>query len=186
MRVDRERSYKVESSKFEGAPKVRQFGDTLHVSANARVGHEFLARRSWLIKNANTANALADAIIVDDNPLDTERLASAFRLIFGHGFSVRQAKTVAEMVVLLRDRQPDILIIDDNLSQIEKAETTLAKAQSLSYSGPTIIISGMFTRQRLIQLGRLNAIDIIHKDDLDSTRLREAILKINDRRQSGT
>jgi DNA-binding NarL/FixJ family response regulator len=90
------------------------------------------------------------------------------------------------MCMCILEKPPEILLIDDNLDQRTKAETTFAKAQSLGYFGPIIIISGMLTRQRLIQLGRLGAVDIIHKDDLDSTRLREALLKITDKGRTGT
>jgi DNA-binding NarL/FixJ family response regulator len=176
----------VELSSADKLSKLEPVGEATFASPNLRVGRDFLARRSWLIKNASPANSFADALIVDDNPLDTERLASSFRLIFGRDISVRLAKTVAEMCMCILEKPPEILLIDDNLDQRTKAETTFAKAQSLGYFGPIIIISGMLTRQRLIQLGRLGAVDIIHKDDLDSTRLREALLKITDKGRTGT
>lgn len=150
----------------------------VRVAVNARVGRDYLARRSWLIKNAQTAAAPADIVVVDDNSRDIDRLASALRLMFGRDISIRIAKTLAAMNLLLRDKQPDLLIVDDNLSQCQRAEATLAAAALQRFHGPIFIVTGMLTRQRLVELKKLGVVDVIHKDDLDSTRLREAVLKI--------
>jgi CheY-like chemotaxis protein len=147
-------------------------------SANDRVGRDYLTRRSWLIKHAGDAVLIADVVIVDDSTLDTERMASSLRLMFGRDVSVRVATTVSGMSALLRDKHPDLLIVDDHLSQGQRAETTLASAGIRGYQGPIFIVTGLLTRQRMVELRKLGAVDVIHKDDLDSTRLREAVLKI--------
>jgi DNA-binding NarL/FixJ family response regulator len=149
------------------------------LAPNHRVGRDYLARRSWLIKHASTAATPADVVVVDDSVRDVDRLASALRLMFGRDLSVRIAKSQAVMVALLREKQPDLLIIDDNLSQSQRAESTLAAAEAHRYAGPVFIVTGMLTRLRLAELTKLGVADVIHKDDLDSTRLREAVLKIN-------
>ena len=150
----------------------------VRVAVNARVGRDYLARRSWLIKNAHTAAMPTDIIVVDDNTRDIDRMASALRLMFGRDISIRIGKTLAAMNVLLREKQPDLLIVDDNLNHGLRAEATLAAAASHRFHGPIFIVTGMLTRQRMVELKKLGAIDVIHKDDLDSTRLREAVLKI--------
>jgi hypothetical protein len=146
-------------------------------TSNPRVGTEFLTRRSWLIKHSGNATLISDAVIVDDSSLDTDRLATALRMVLGRDTSIRSGKTIEDMVALMRNGHPDLLLIDDNLNQLQKAETTLSRARAVGYHGPVIILSGLLTRQRVIQLARLEPIDIIHKDDLDSSRLREAMLK---------
>jgi CheY-like chemotaxis protein len=151
---------------------------TISLSANDRVGRDYLARRSWLIKNAQTADAPADIVVVDDNARDVDRLASALRLMFGRDIAVRIAKTPAAMTALLREKLPDLLIVDDHLSQSQRAESTLAAAAAQRFNGPVFVVTGMLTRLRLAELTKLGVVDVIHKDDLDSTRLREAVLKI--------
>jgi CheY-like chemotaxis protein len=152
--------------------------DIVHANNNQRVGRAFLARRSWLIKNSGTSVPISDAVIVDDSTMDADRLATSLRMVLGRDTSIRFSKTVEDMVTLLRAGHPDILMLDDNLNHIQKAETTIARARACGYHGPVIILSGLLTRQRVIQLSRLGPVDIIHKDDLDSTRLREAMLKL--------
>ena len=150
----------------------------VRIATNDRVGRDYLARRSWLIKNAHAAANPTDIVVIDDNARDIDRMASALRLMFGRDISIRIGKTLAAMNLLLRDKQPDLLIVDDNLNHGLRAEATVAAATLLRFQGPIFIVTGMLTRQRLVELKKLGVIDVIHKDDLDSTRLREAVLKI--------
>jgi hypothetical protein len=161
-------------------PTAKATGNASRTTSNDRVGRDYLARRSWLIKHAGDAVVLRDVMIVDDSSMDTDRMASSLRLMFGRDVVVRITKTVAGMGALLRTKLPDLLIVDDHLSQGQWAETTLAAADVLGYHGPTIIVTGLLTRQRMVELRKLRVVDVIHKDDLDSTRLREAVLKIAD------
>jgi DNA-binding NarL/FixJ family response regulator len=145
-----------------------------------RGGRAYLARRSWLIKHAGSSIVIQDVIVVDDNAMDTGRMASALRLVFGREISVRTTKTAAGMVTMLRAKHPDLLIVDDFLSQSQRAETTIAAAEAQAYAGPVLVVTGLLTRQRLVEIKMLGVVDIIHKDDFDSARLREAVRKITD------
>ena len=48
------------------------------------------------------------------------------------------------------------------------------------YGGPIIVVSGQVDRLRRAMLVKAGAVDVIHKDDLDSVRIAEALTRASE------
>ena len=148
----------------------------LQVSNSSKIGRDFLVRRSTLGKRFLGLATPSDILVVDDSADDATVLSLGLRILFGQSLTPRLAGSVGAMKAAVRQRLPDLIFLDDLIEQ-SRAELSIPVLRSLGYDGPIIVVSSLVTRMRLAELTRLGAVDVIHKDDLESSRLREAILK---------
>ena len=73
--------------------------------------------------------------------------------------------------------QPEIVFLDDYLKPNDNASQTIPFLQRAGYDGPIVVVSGQVDRQRRALLMTSGASDVIHKDDLDSVRVAEALAR---------
>jgi DNA-binding NarL/FixJ family response regulator len=71
--------------------------------------------------------------------------------------------------------KPLLVFLDDILKPSTNALQTMPLLRQAGYSGPIIVISGQVTHSRRSDLIAGGASDVIHKDDVDSVRVAEAI-----------
>ncbi len=69
---------------------------------------------------------------------------------------------------------PIVLKPSDNAAQ------TLPFLRRAGYTGPVIVVSGQATRKRKSVLIEAGAADVIHKDEVDSVRVAEALHRVFD------
>ena len=144
----------------------------------ASAGGDFLARKSDLAKSHSQMPQLADLLIIDDDTFDADRLRATLHLMFGYDISVRRAKTLGSALDCVIERQPELIFLDDILKPSDTATNTVPFLRRCGYDGPIIIVSGMVDRQRRAVLVAAGAADVIHKDDLDSVRVAEALTRV--------
>jgi DNA-binding NarL/FixJ family response regulator len=141
----------------------------------AASGSEFLAKKSDLIRVRQKLPALADVLIVDDNTFDADSLRATLHMMFGYDISLRRAKTLGSALDLVIEKKPDIVFLDDILPPSDNATHTIPFLRRCGYEGPIVVVSGEATRQRRQVLLAAGAADVVHKDDLDSVRITEAL-----------
>lgn len=140
-------------------------------------GSEFLARKSDLTRMRQRIPGLKDVLIVDDNSFDADSLRANLNMMFGYGLTLRRAKTLGSALDCVIERKPDLIFLDDILPPSDTASTTLPFLRRCGFEGPIIIVSGEMTRMRRQEMLNAGAADVIHKDDLDSVRISEALSK---------
>ena len=138
-------------------------------------GGNFLARKSDLTKLRKDLSGLQDFLIVEDESFDADRLSATLHVMFGYGIEVRRAKTLGSALDAVIERKPDIVFLDDYLKPNDNATQTIPFLRRCGYEGPIIVVSGAVDRQRRSVLTKAGAVDVIHKDDLDSVRIAEAL-----------
>ena len=138
-------------------------------------GGDFLTRKSDLTRIRQRLPELSDILIVDDNTFDADSLRATLHMMFGYGISLRRAKTLGSAIDLVIERKPDLAFLDDILPPSDTAMNTIPFLRRCGFEGPIIVVSGELTRQRRQQLMAAGAADVLHKDDLDSVRLSEAL-----------
>jgi CheY-like chemotaxis protein len=121
---------------------------------------------------------LRDVLIVDDDPSDANRLKATLRVLFGYELEVRFAATLASAVDSVLQKQPDLVFLDDILKPSDNASDTIPFLRHAQYAGPIVVVSGQVTRARQSSLVASGATDVIHKDDVDSVRLAEAMVRV--------
>ena len=70
---------------------------------------------------------------------------------------------------------PDLIFLDDVLKPSDNASDTIPYLRHAGYDGPIIVISSKATRKRKAELLKAGAIEVIHKDDVDSVAVSKAL-----------
>lgn len=141
-------------------------------------GADFLNKKSRLIRDNDKLDKPADIVVIDDEPIDAERLLATLRIIFGYEVSIRLAATLNAAIELVMAKIPDVIFLDDILKPADDATHTIPFLRRAGYGGAIIVISGQVTRQRRPVLIAAGATEVIHKDDVDSVRLSEILQKL--------
>lgn len=147
-------------------------------SSDKNRGRDFLEHRSRLIKSIRALGPIGRVLIVEDRTSDADMISGALHRIFGYDLPIAFARSEPELVEALRLQQPDLIFLDDRLDRRTNAETTVPMIRRAGYAGPIVIVAAIMTRERSLELARLSVGDIVHKDDMTSTRLGEAILRV--------
>lgn len=147
-------------------------------SSSSSSGGDFLAKKSGLMRSRQTLPALGDVLIVEDENLDADRMFATLRVMFGYTIEVRRASTLAAAMDAVMARKPEIVFLDDILKPSDDASQTIPFLRRAGYEGPIVVVSGQASRTRRTALLALGANEVIHKDDVDSVRLTEALNRV--------
>jgi response regulator of citrate/malate metabolism len=142
-------------------------------------GGNFLARKADVTKTRMGLPAFTDILVVEDENFDADRLRATLHIMFGYDIQVRRAKTLGSALDAVIERQLEVIFLDDYLKPNDNATHTIPFLRRCGYAGPIVVVSGEVDRQRRGTLIKAGAIDVIHKDDLDSVRIAEALTKIH-------
>jgi CheY-like chemotaxis protein len=141
-------------------------------------GGSFLARKSDVTKAQQGNGRFTDILIVEDENFDADRLRATLHIMFGYGIDVRRARTLGSALDRVIERNPQLIFLDDYLKPSDNATQTIPFLRHCGYAGPIIVVSGQVDRLRRAMLVKAGAVDVIHKDDLDSVRIAEALARV--------
>ena len=147
-------------------------------SKSNRSGGDFLTKKSDVTKLRLQLPKLRDVLVVDDETFDADRLQATLRVMFGYEIEVRRAATITTAVDCVLKRKPELVFLDDCLKPSDTATDTIPFLRRAGFEGPIVVISGQVTRSRRQELMGIGATEVIHKDDVDSVRLTEAMLRV--------
>ena len=145
----------------------------------ASCGGSHLAKKSELVRARAKLGALRDVLVVEDEALDAERLTATLRVIFGYELRIHLASTLGDAVDRVIDSKPCLVFLDDILKPSTNALQSMPLLRGAGYSGPIVVISGQVTHSRRSGLLANGASDVIHKDEVDSVRVAEAIAHLD-------
>jgi len=143
-------------------------------------GGNFLAKKADVTKTRMGHPAPSDILIVEDENFDADRLRATLHIMFGYEIDVRRAKTLGSALDAVIERHPEVIFLDDYLKPNDNATHTIPFLRRCGYAGPIVVVSGEVDRQRRGVLIKAGAIDVIHKDDLDSVRIAEAMARMHE------
>lgn len=138
-------------------------------------GH--LTKRSDLTSARAKRGLPGEILIIDDEALDAERLTATLHVLFGYHVLIRWACSLGDAIDSLAERQPCITFLDDILKPAGDALLSIPELRRAGYAGPVIVVSGAVTQSRRTRLLAVGASDVIHKDDVDSVRVAEAVAR---------
>jgi CheY-like chemotaxis protein len=138
-------------------------------------GH--LAKRNDLASARAKHGRPGEILIIDDEALDAERLTATLHVLFGYQVLIRWACSLGDAIDSLPERQPCIIFLDDILKPAGDALLSIPDLRRAGYAGPVIVVSGAVTQSRRTRLMAVGASDVIHKDDVDSVRVAEAVAR---------
>ena len=147
-------------------------------SSSTGSGGDFLKKKSGVVRGKTSLPVLKDVIVVDDEAIDGDRMLATLRVIFSYDVNVRRAATANAAIDLVMEKRPDVVFLDDILKPSDDASQTIPLLRRAGFDGPIVVISGQVTRNRRTVLMAAGATEIIHKDDVDSVRLTEALQRV--------
>jgi DNA-binding NarL/FixJ family response regulator len=147
-------------------------------AAPVRSGGDFLARKHEMMRARASLPALKSLLVVEDDEGDADRLQATLRLLLGYDVEIRRAATLGAAIDNVLAKSPELIFLDDVLKPADDAAQTIPFLRRAGYKGPIVVISGRVTRQRRTVLTGAGASDVIHKDDVDSARLVEALTRV--------
>jgi DNA-binding NarL/FixJ family response regulator len=148
------------------------------VTSSTGSGGDFLAKKSDITKLRKALPPLSDVLVVDDEKFDVDRIMATLRVMLGYELEIRHATTLASALDQVIAKKPEIIFLDDVLKPSDTALNSIPFLRHAKYEGPIVVISGQVTRARRNELIAGGATDVIHKDDVDSVRLAEALLRV--------
>lgn len=148
------------------------------MAGKPKSGGDYLTKRSGLAKSRSGLPQLADILIVEDETFDADRLKATLHLMFGYEVEICRAATLGRALDEVISRRPEIIFLDDVLKPSDNAAQTLPFLRRAGYDGPVVVVSGQATRKRKSVLIEAGAADVIHKDEVDSVRVAEALLRV--------
>lgn len=138
-------------------------------------GSDILAKRHKIGVETKLRNTIRDILIVEDNPIDGDRLRATLHLIIGRDITIRRAETLNRAVDCVLEKVPDLVFLDDYLKPSDSAFDTIPYLRRAGYEGHIVVISGEVDRHRRAELIKIGATDAIHKDDVDSALVLETL-----------
>ena len=140
-----------------------------------KIGGEHLARKSELAIARQGKPPFKDILVVEDESFDADRLRGTLNTMFNYKSEIRHARTLGLALDCVIERKPDIVFLDDQLKPSDNAMHTIPFLRRCGYDGPIVVVSSVLTRPRMAQLIKAGAVVAIHKDDLDSGSIGEAL-----------
>lgn len=140
-------------------------------------GGDILAQRNAAGMARRDLPEITDILIVEDENFDANRLQATLHLVLGREATIRRATTLGSALDGILEAQPDLLFLDDYLKPNDTALQTIPFLRRAGYEGPIIVVSGEVDRARRVELRAAGVVDAIHKDDLDSTKVFEALAR---------
>lgn len=147
-------------------------------SSSSDSGGDFLDKRSEVTKARQNPLPVSKVLIVEDEKRDSNRLVATLNLMFGYDLETKIAPTLSAAVDAALSMTPDVVFLDDVLKPSDNANDTIPYLRHAGYNGPIIVISSRATRKRKIELSQAGAADVIHKDEVDSVRVTQALLNV--------
>jgi len=148
------------------------------VTATKDSGGDFLAKKSGATKARHKKLPLSKVLIIEDEERDLNRLIATLNLMFSYELEIKTAATLSAALDAAIGGKPDLIFLDDVLKPSDNADDTIPYLRHAGYDGPIVVISSRATRKRKAQLANAGATDIIHKDDVDSVRMSEALMRV--------
>lgn len=141
-------------------------------------GGDFLTKKSEVVKVRQQLPDLHQVLIIDDEVFDADRLEATLRVIFGYDLNVERANTLATGLEAVMHATPDLIFLDDVLKPSDTAADSIPLLRRANYTGPIVVVSGQVTNRRAFLLRDCGAVDVVHKDDVDSVRMGEALIRV--------
>jgi DNA-binding NarL/FixJ family response regulator len=146
--------------------------------STSHTGAGHLAQRNATLMSRAGQPKLADVLIVEDETIDADRMRAMLHIMFGYGLQIRRAITLGSALDCVIERKPEVVFLDDYLKPADNATHTIPFLRRAGYDGPIIVVSGRADRQRRAELKAAGAADVIHKDDVDTVQLTDALNRV--------
>ena len=118
-----------------------------------------------------------DILIVRSADADGAVLTSQLRALLGRQAEPQHLADIDEACERLAMTPPNLLILRDSATGGLRAVDAITRVRDAGFTGPIVIVCDQLTAADTIHLRQAGALDVIEKDELNSVRLSQALLK---------
>lgn len=147
-------------------------------SSSNPAGGDYLAHRHAVSLGLKALPPLRTILVVEDETPDARRLIATLNILFSYEATIHQAQTLGKAVDAVMQHRFDLVFLDDYLKPTDRAVQTIPFLRRAGYSGHIIVLSGLLDKGRRLELRAAGAGETIHKDDINSARIGEAIATV--------
>ncbi len=115
-------------------------------------------------------------LIIEDNQLESDRLASTLRAIFGYDIELTQCATLGTALDAVMGGKQELVFLDDRLGPVDKAERSVPFLRTARCDALIIVVSSFIDRRRRAEIMKLGVGEVIDKDELDSLSICQALI----------
>ena len=115
--------------------------------------------------------------MVEDEGFDARRLTATLNIVLKRDCNIRVAKTLGKAIDAVLEQPPDMMFLDDYLHPNDSALDTIPMVRRAGYTGPIIVLSGEWDRERAIALKKAGASDSMHKENINSVELGAMLVR---------
>ena len=127
-------------------------------------------------------HAPRDILLIETGHLDSDRLTATLRVLFGYKLQIRTASAVPDAVDCIECEHPNVVFLDDSPGSSTDAEKSIPMLRGAGFSGPIIVVSEKISPTRRARLLQSGANEVIHRDDVDSVSVAEALACVRQQR----
>lgn len=111
----------------------------------------------------------------------TIRPVGGVRRFAGSYSGQSEADTLSSAIDQVLKLKPQLILLDDNLElSADRACDSIPYLRRVGFEGPIVVVSGIATRKRRLELLAAGAAEVLHKDDVDCVRINEVLPGILD------
>jgi CheY-like chemotaxis protein len=140
-------------------------------SSTAPAGGDFLAHRHAVSTDLKKLPQLRQILVIEDETPDAKKLVATLNILFSYEATITQAATLGKAVDAVIAQRFDLVLLDDFLKPTDRAVHTIPFLRRAGYVGPIVVVSGILTPQRRLELMAAGADGGIHKDEVNSASL---------------
>jgi PleD family two-component response regulator len=123
-----------------------------------------------------------DILIVESRQGDGAVLSSLLRVLLGRHVETRLALVGNSLLLALTESSPNLVIWRDTLEGMAPSEEGVRQLRACGYHGPVVVVIDALSASASFGLRQAGVLDVIVKDDLDSVRLSQSLLRAVERK----
>lgn len=144
-------------------------------SRGANFGRDYLKELSRLATARRANPAFGNLAIISGDERQTRLLLAVIRSLLGYDATVRTARTLGLGLDLIITDPPQLILLDDQLTSQDKAQSVIPILRRCGFKGPIIALTASLTLCTERELTLAGADDVIDRDELSTVRLAEAL-----------
>lgn len=140
-------------------------------------GANYLERRNEVVRLRPQLAFDTVVLVIDGAPQGLGVLTAVLHLMLGYDARLHSAATFGAALDRIVERQPDLIFLADQVPPNTAALDALPILRRCGYQGPVVVIGARTGKRHERALVEAGAADVLDRDQFDTVRVSEALLK---------
>ena len=118
-------------------------------------------------------------LVVDDDPIDLRHIETDLLSMSLVRARVILCLTIENAIEAVRHESPLVVLLDDNLGPVARAEESIARLALAGCTAPKVVMSGSVNGRRHDALKALGCFEVVEKDELGPDSLEMLLVTLS-------